>query len=187
MTYTDDYWTIRIPRCVGYRTLCLNAIVILCGALCILASWHAEAAAAAMLVALLNGVARLCTRTPVAARANPLGAIWTPKRADQPVMHGLVAQVDAVRPVASTQAAGLSCGNPVQDAVLVTELATMLADQRHLTSEPVFVPAQTRLEAAAARMARAPRATTFHASTVVLTFLGTAWASFVLSLAVMVA
>lgn len=182
MTYTDDNYTIRIPRFTGWRTLAVNALFVLAGSWLILATTHAEAGAAVALVAFVNIVMRLCTRSRVARSVDVFGAMWssgqaklvTPKRADDQLVATLSAQANAVRPVLP------------EGEQLMTELAVLL----DTPAKPVrrYDSLQEALDAAAARMARAPRmddACRYAASTVALAGLTAFGASFLSTLAVM--
>lgn len=115
--YTDDCYTLRIPRLTGWRTLAVNAALVLAGAYLILATGHAEAGAVMSGVALLNIIMRLCTRTAPARSADMLGVLWRGE------CEPLVAH-EHTHVMATT-------GEPyrldrVQDAQLITELAEML-------------------------------------------------------------
>lgn len=118
---SDDYWTLRIPKARGWRTLSVNALAAMLGVVLCTTS-HAEAGGALCALALVNIVLRLMTATRPARSADVLGAIWTPKREPVPVVATLAAVSDSLRPV------------PVDaPSVLITELAEMLDELDRVT------------------------------------------------------
>jgi|SRR5262245_7511037 len=87
----DDYITIRIPRCRGWRTVALNAGLAI-GALTLCRS---DVAAAVCAVALINIALRLASRVPV--KSAVYGLMRPP--GDVQIMAALASQADSVRPV----------------------------------------------------------------------------------------